>query len=108
MLTFRNGLVASLLILSACAHDSYTGGDPQKYATDLSDCKRTAMHNYLQDRSNGGAVVGGVLGGAVGGALGALVDDAAGPNQIQPGDIKPMVESCMASHGYIANADNRP
>jgi len=103
-------LSIACLLLAGCAHDSYTvaGGDPAAMPRTLQACKNQAITAYAHDQgSHGGAITGAVLGGAAGGIIGAALDSATrAPGAMQPGDINPMVERCMAQAGFIGTSEN--
>lgn len=86
--------------LTACANDQYvaTTGNPSLLSQALSSCKSQVLHDYAQSRSRVNAA------GAIAGGLGALIADDG--TAMQPGDINPAIERCMAARGFAGTSAN--
>ncbi len=117
MKLYNISLLFFTLLLSGCAHDSYTvipdsEGSKGAMASDLYNCKIEAVHKYKESQPaiTGvevlGIAAGGVLGGAIGGAaVGAVVSQNEGLNSMKKSEINPYVEECMSDKGYSGTSN---
>jgi len=108
-------LVASLTILSGCAHTARNdviidpaGVDMAQYERDLSDCQKIA--SQVRRKAVGGAIVGAIVGAAItsgdykgstayGARVGGIVGGVKGARATRY-EMKRVLKNCISNRGY--------
>jgi outer membrane lipoprotein SlyB len=108
-------LIASLMILSGCAHTARNdviidpaGVDMAQYERDLSDCQKVA--SQVRRRAAGGVVIGAIVGGAMtsggyegsteyGARVGGIIGGVKGARATRY-EMKRVLKNCISNRGY--------